>query len=201
MFIVVSSPTAVLKEASFINQLFDEGLSVFHLRKPDYTEQEIVMLLKKINPKNYSKIALHNHHHLAEDFGIKRLHFTEASRRLIEINFIAHRSADNILSTSIHTIADYNNLLECFEYTFLGPVFDSISKPTYKALTEDKNVSHHKKRHTKLIALGGINSANCTLPFEWGFDGVAVLGALWNESNNMIEDFKKIQSTCAMIAQ
>ena len=47
--IVISNPTPISKEASLINQLFDEGLSVFHLRKPDSSAQEVVLLLQEID--------------------------------------------------------------------------------------------------------------------------------------------------------
>lgn len=193
MLIVISSPTPVTKEASLINQLFDEGLSVFHLRKPDSSSQELVLLLQEIDPTNYSKIALHSHHYLAKSFGINRLHYTEASRKQLSDTNLSEQKVEHTLSTSVHNISDYKNLTDHFSYTFLSPVFNSISKPDYKAqnfdLTEaDKNSS------IKLIALGGIDETNCNTAYDMGFDGIALLGTIWN-SEDQITAFKKIKNT------
>lgn len=196
MLIVISSPTPITKEASLINQLFDEGLTVFHLRKPESSSQELVLLLQEINPIHYSKIALHSHHYLAKSFGINRLHFNEVSRKqLIEDALETYNADGVILSTSIHTTDDYNQLSDKFDYAFLSPVFDSISKPNYQAHVFNLN-EIHKKTNTKLIALGGINEATCAKAFEMGFDGIALLGAIWN-SDNGITNYKKISQIYA----
>jgi thiamine-phosphate pyrophosphorylase len=195
MLIVISNPTPITKEASLINQLFDEGLSVFHMRKPDSSAQELVLLLQEIEPKHYSKIALHSHHYLAKSFGIDRLHYTEASRKQAGNINLLEQEVDNILSTSIHSVADHQNLGTHFKYAFLSPVFDSISKPNYQAC-EFNLTKIDKNSPTKLIALGGINETNCQKAYEMGFDGIAVLGAIWN-SENKIEAFKQISQMCA----
>lgn len=195
MLIVISSSTPVIKEASLINQLFDEGLPVFHLRKPESSSQELVLLLQEINQIHYSKIALHSHHYLAKSFGINRLHYTEASRKQLTAIDLSEQKVENTLSTSVHNVSDYNNLAEHFSYAFLSPVFDSISKPDYQAqkfdLTEvDEN------SNTKLIALGGIDETNCNKAYEMGFDGIALLGVIW-KNNDGINNFKKISQICA----
>ncbi len=196
MLIVISSPTSVTNEAALINQLFDEGLEIFHLRKPEYSSQELVLLLQEINPIHYAKIALHSHHYMAKSFGITRLHYTEASRKqLTEINLLEN---ENILSTSVHSLEDYKNLSGHFNYTFLSPVFDSISKPDYLGQTFDIR-SIIIKPETKLIALGGIDETNCKKAFDMGFDGIALLGSIWN-SENKTKSFKEIQSKCPIIA-
>lgn len=190
MILVISSPTAISNEAFFINQLFDEGLSVFHLRKPESSAQELVLLLQEINPIHYSKIALHSYHYLAKSFNIKRLHFTEASRKqLTDQAFNGFKTENFTLSTSIHNIEDFNVLSEDFEYALLSPVFDSISKPEYKA--QNFNLSIKKKTPTKLIALGGVSKDNCQTAIEIGFDGIALLGSIWN-GDDVKNNFRQI---------
>lgn len=195
MIIVISSPTPVTKEASLINQLFDEGLPVFHLRKPDSSSQELVLLLQEIDQVHHSKIALHSHHYIAKSFGINRLHYTEASRKqLTDVDFAEN---ENILSTSVHSVEDFKNLSDNFSYAFLSPVFNSISKPDYEA--KQFNLSDtDKNRVTKLIALGGIDENNCTKVYEMGFDGIALLGSIWN-SKNKIYVFKSIKNSIAQL--
>lgn len=188
MIVVISSPTPVKKEAALINQLFDEGLPVFHLRKPDSSSQELVLLLQEIDPIHHSKIALHSHHYLAKSFGINRLHYTEASRKqLTDVDFSEN---ENILSTSVHSVEDFKSLSEHFSYAFLSPVFNSISKPDYEAKSFDLS-DLNKNRSTKLVALGGIDETNCIKAYDMGFDGIALLGAIWNNEDG-ISNYKKI---------
>lgn len=197
MIIVISSPTPVTKEASLINQLFDEGLPVLHLRKPDSSSQELVLLFQEIDSVHHSKIALHSHHYLAKSFGINRLHYTEASRKqLTDVDFSEN---ENILSTSVHSVEDFKALSEHFSYAFLSPVFNSISKPDYEAKPFDLSILD-KNRATKLIALGGIDETNCIKAYEMGFDGIALLGAIWN-CEEKINAFKNILSQCPTTAR
>lgn len=82
-----------------------------------------------------------------------------------------------------------------FEYAFLSPVFSSISKEGYASkLDFSIEISKRTNHTTKLIALGGIQFENIHQAIAFGFDDVALLGAIW-ESNNPLENFKKCQQT------
>jgi thiamine-phosphate pyrophosphorylase len=197
MLIVISSPIAIENEANLINQLFDEGMELFHLRKPDYNEDEIKQLIFAINPAHYSKLVFHQHHYLAKVYSVNRLHFTEVNRRNIEeIEILSLKTRLNYLSTSVHSYIECKNLSTCFDYAFLGPVFDSISKKDYKAVDFKNDVKSKEKRCTKLIALGGITKLNLYEPLSWGFDGVAVLGSIW-ENENPVKEFIQIKNACS----
>lgn len=202
MLVAISNPTQVPDEAALINQLFDEGLKLFHLRKPDYSFEELEALLNDIDPAHHPKIALHQHHEMSKKFDIKRLHYVE-HKRLEESpeSLSAKVNEGFILTTSLHDIADYYTLPEQFAYAFLGPVFGSISKTNYKAMESNKRLMEQPKTKVKLIALGGITEVNGHLPFEWGFDGVAILGTLWEDTTKTIESFIKIKAACNTIAQ
>jgi len=69
---------------------------------------------------------------------------------------------------------------------FLSPIFDSISKFGYKAkynrdeLKEGIAAWKNLKRSQKLFALGGVSAENIAELAELGFDGAAVLGAVWH---------------------
>jgi thiamine-phosphate pyrophosphorylase len=210
MTIIICNPTALKNEAELINTLFDNGLETLHLRKPEYSSQELVLLLQEINPIHYSKIALHSCHFLAKSFGINRLHYNETSRKqLTDADFEESTKDGLTLSTSVHSVEDYNLLSDHFSYAFLSPVFDSISKADYKAKQFD--LSLRKKsllvaelvtelsrsiEATKLIALGGINEDNYLEALEMGFDGVALLGTIWN-SEDKIQTFKNFSQKYA----
>lgn len=196
MLLVISYPTVVADEAAYINYLFDEGLKILHIRKPGVTADEIKVLLEKIKPQYQHQIALHQHHKIAGDFGINRLHFTEAKRKeMIEEALLKLKSAKYILSTSIHKVEEYKSLSSCFDYTFFGPVFNSISKQGYNSSITEDFIFPVRENRPKVIAIGGINITTIQKVNDMKFSGVAVLGAIWENPYESIQQFKALQKT------
>ena len=196
--IVISNPSAIDNEADIINALFAEGLNLFHLRKPKSTENEIFELLSKFDSKYHSKIALHQHYVLAERFQVKRIHFSESLRlQTPEEALISWKKRGFILSTSIHSISSIASLSSTFSYAFLGPVFESISKPGY-GLDENNMITlENAQRNTRIIALGGITPDKIDKVKHANFDGAAVLGFIWNNPGNAVANFKACLDKCA----
>lgn len=188
--IVISNPTEIVNETNIIHALFEEGLELFHVRKPNYSKEELFSFLLTINSRFYSKLVLHHHHDLAEEFQIDRLHFTEKDRLNKPNRFL---KPVRFLSTSVHSIVDFNGLPDVFDYAFLSPIYPSISKQNYvpikNAFEEIKKRTNH---HTKLIALGGISIENIEEVIINGFDDFALLGTIWN-TEKPIKNFKKCQ--------
>lgn len=186
--VVISNPFAVADEIKIIHSLFEEGLSLFHIRKPDFSELEMANFIHQIKLDFRDRIVLHNHHQLAEDFGITRIHFSEKERKE-SFGFSARftkpcRYKNESKSTSTHSIEDFNSLENDFDYAFLSPVFKSISKENYhlkKDLFEE--IKSRTIHQTKLIALGGIDAQNIQKILENGFDDVALLGTIWKNEN------------------
>ena len=150
-------------------------------------------LLNGIAPRFYDRIALHQFHEIAADYGIKRLHYTKKEREASGREQWQTQLNDGFtLSTSIHDMLILPGL-EAFDYVFYGPVFDSISKPDYqsKLAADFKLVKTDIK--PKVIALGGVNLSNLTRLKTMGFDGAAVLGTLWNEPNKAVERLIQLQ--------
>lgn len=190
--IVITNPFVVANEISNIESLFGEGLSLLHIRKPDFSEMEMAQFIHQIKLEFRSKLVLHNHHELAEDFGINRLHFSEKKRKHSD-DFPARLLKHYQYTTSTHSIEDFNALKKEYEYTFLGPVFRSISKENYYPKENLFEALKSRTNHTtKCIALGGIDSENIKKTLENGFDDVALLGTIWN-NENPVKQFKLCQ--------
>lgn len=185
--IVITNPTSIENEINIIHSLFAEGLTLLHIRKPAFSEEEMKVFLSEIELEFRSHLALHSHHHLAEEFGISRLHYSEKDRTG------SYHFSKKTLSTATHSMEDFNGLNPVFEYAFLSPVFSSISKKGYTSKldfpTEIEKRTNHK---TKLIALGGIQFENISQSLAFGFDDIALLGTIWS-SENPLENFKKCQ--------
>jgi len=191
--VVISHPDNVANEARLINQLFENGLTRFHLRKPGCDEGRTAGLLEQIGERYHHYIALHQQHHMAQDFSIKRLHYTEQHRVNTDPEKLAllHQQG-YILSTSVHDLATLDTL-KCFDNAFLGPIFNSISKPGYQAKWPDSFSLDKQDRQLDIIALGGIELSNLSKIKAMNFDGAAVLGTIWNNPDLAISNFKNLK--------
>lgn len=192
--IVISNPTAIANEINTIHTLFERGLELFHVRKPEFSAEEMKAFVTAIGLEYRNKLVLHSEHQLAEDLGINRLHFSEKMRKEINPETLYHYNEKRIhLSTSVHTIEAFNDLRIFFQYGFLSPVFACISKSNYQSeidlLEAIKSRSNHQ---TKLVALGGIESVNIQKTLAAGFDNIALLGTIWN-TNQPIKNFELCQ--------
>ncbi|SNR68359.1 thiamine phosphate synthase [Flavobacterium sp. ov086] len=190
--IVITNPSSIANEISIIASLFEEGLSLLHIRKPDFSEVEMARFLHQIKMEFRTNLVLHSHHQLAEDFGINRIHFSEKARKNSHES-PARFSKPCRYSTSTHSIEDFNSLSTEFDYAFLSPVFTSISKEGYHP-TENlfEALKSRTNNNTKVVALGGINSENIQKTLENDFDDIALLGSIWN-NENPIKQFKLCQ--------
>lgn len=177
--IVVTPPAYFEGEGKLINDFFDTGLERIHIRKPDQDPLLFCKLMKTIEPEYYPRIAIHQHHDLAGQFGLQRLHFTEQQRmargcvKLHELTVAGY-----LLSSSVHQ-ADTFAGLEDLNYVFFGPVFDSISKQGYVSNLHTGFVL--PPHNPKVIAIGGVTAGRVEEVKRMNFDGAAVLGSLWHQ--------------------
>ncbi|MFB9078688.1 thiamine phosphate synthase [Flavobacterium procerum] len=203
--IVISNPFNVVNEIETVHSLLAEGLPLFHIRKPDFSKLELAQFIHQIKLEFRTNLVLHNHHDLAEDFGIQRFHFSEKERK----NDHEHpakfsklcRDKNESKSTSTHSIEDFNSLKKDFDYAFLSPVFKSISKENHhpeKDLFEEMKLRTNQL--TKVVALGGIDSDNVQKVLEKGFDDVALLGSIW-KNENPLKQFKLCQKNVLSYSQ
>jgi len=181
-------------EAAIIQQLFEAGLECFHLRKLEVEEQAIRELLDAIPAEYHPRIALHRYHHLAHEYNIQRLHFSESHRwNVDETLWWPLREKGYMFSTSVHELTTLNSISMLFSYTFFSPVFDSISKQQYRGVTTEGFYLHTERKRVPVIALGGIDESNIKRVAAMNFDGAAVLGTIWNEPANAVKNFKLLQ--------
>lgn len=185
--IVFTSERKIENEGQQLNVLFENGLKCLHLRKPTFNEEGYSQLLTEIDPKHYKKIMIHQFHSLCSEFDLMGIHFQEKARvelgtELKKVVNNAHEQGFKV-STSFHSKGEITDSKVGFDYVFLSPVFDSISKVGYAGRGFD--VSNLDKINNEIIALGGINSSNIEKITELGFDGAAVLGSIWNKGDHL----------------
>ncbi|MFE3867266.1 thiamine phosphate synthase [Flavobacterium sp. LS2P90] len=192
--IVITNPITIINEIETIHSLFENGLELLHVRKPEFTKLEMEVFVSAIKQEFRNQLSLHSHHQLAEAFGINRIHFTEKKRNETSEKCLKEWKERGFkLSTSIHSMTDFEKLSDVFDYAFFGPVFESISKPKYVSdIDFEKELKKRNNNKITLIALGGITSERIKTALEYGFDDVVLLGTIWN-SNNPVENYKLCQ--------
>lgn len=188
MILVITPETIVQNESKIINQMFQNGLDLLHIRKPFISREGMTDFINSIDESFYGQLVLHSHYDLGKNSGISRFHFREEDRK--EGKYKPFMNG-NTISTSVHDITTYNALEKEWEYAFISPFFPSISKKGYgidSAVIE--SLKERNNQDVKLIALGGIDSNRIQEVFDLGVDGVALLGAVW-ESDEPLYVFRK----------
>ena len=195
--ILITPPTYFVEEDKIITALFEEGLDLLHLRKPDIAPMYAERLLTLIPEQYHKRIVVHENFYLKDEFKLKGVHLNSRNPHLPG-NYKGH------ISRSCHSLEEVKEHKKNCDYVFLSPVFDSISKKDYHAnYTPEEIRKAHKSGiiDKKVIALGGIDTDNIRQVKSYGFGGAAIMGALWNKFDScmdrdfdlVIEHFKKLK--------
>jgi len=185
MIIVITDPVFIKDEVNLIHQLFYDGLEILHLRKKQYTKEDIKKFIETIHNNYHKRIVLHSHYHLAEEYHLKGIH--------VPVTY-NDKGNNKPLSISFHSVNEIMESDKKFDYGFLSPVFNSISKQNYKSNFDLQNLKNYRDLFTekRIFALGGIDENKIDILKDTGFPGIALLGAIWQNSNP-IEKFNKIK--------
>ena len=191
MIVLIALEKDIPNEIETLQQLFKEGLEYYHFRKPDKNYKEHVAYLSQIDEKYHNSIVTHYFHELINEFNLKGIHFQEQKRVDSLENgseyFIGLNMLGKTMSSSFHEPEELANCDIEFDYHLLSPVFSSISKKGYEGRGFD--VNHIDKT---IIGMGGINTNTIQETIELGFQGIGVLGGVWN-TENPVESFKNIK--------
>jgi thiamine-phosphate pyrophosphorylase len=196
LIIGITNPHSLKNEAETIIALLEEGIDYIHIRKPQMEESRVLDLVKQIPQCFHSRMAIHYHHHLAQTTDIGGLH---------ESNHHPVTNRENKrISKSCHSIKEAASCKD-YNYLFLSPIFDSISKEGYHSNIDRQELTrflrHPHSTGERVIALGGISVSTIPEAHQMGFSGIALLGALWAIENKTIDktqtirQYKLIQQT------
>ena len=195
--ILITSPTYFVEEDKIITSLFEEGLDILHLRKPDTAPMFAERLLTLIPEQYHKRIVVHGHFYLKEEFRLKGIHLN-----LRNPNAPDHYKGH--ISCSCHSLEEIKERKRNYDYVFMSPVFDSISKQDYNAQYSPEEIKKAHKQgiiDKKVYALGGIDVHNIKEVKKYGFGGAAVMGAIWQkfdtccdrDYSQIIEHFRKLK--------
>lgn len=177
--IVITTPNYFVEEDKIITTLFDEGLDILHLRKPDTAPVYAERLLTLIPERYHKRIVVHDHFYLKDEYKLKGIHLNHRNP-LPPDNYTGHVSA------SCHTLDEVEADKKMCDYVFLSPIFDSISKEGRESAFTPETIREAASKGVidkKVIALGGVDEENILRVKDFGFGGAAVLGGLWSKFN------------------
>lgn len=195
--IVITRPDFFVEEDKIITALFEEGLDLLHIRKPETSAAYSERLLTLIPSKYHKRIVTHEHFYLKEEFNLLGIHLNSRNPRK-PFDYQGH------VSCSCHYISELKEYKNMYDYLFLSPIYDSISKREYRSPFSPEEIREAVKEgiiDTDVMALGGINLDNIIEIKDYGFGGAVVLGDLWNkfdpctDSNylEVINHFKRLK--------
>lgn len=195
--IVVTAPTFFVEEDKIITALFEEGLDILHLRKPETPAMYAERLLTLIPEKYHKRIVTHEHFYLKEEFDLMGIHLNARNSQEPH-DYFGH------ISCTCHSIEDVQNKKHFYDYLFMSPIYDCITKQgtlSGYAPEELRQAGKAKIIDNKVMALGGITPENILEIKDYSFGGAVILGDLWNKFNartdhdylEVIRHFKRLK--------
>ena len=195
--IVVTAPTFFVEEDKIITALFEEGLDILHLRKPETPAMYAERLLTLIPEKYHRRIVTHEHFYLKEEFDLMGIHLNSRNPKEPH-DYSGH------VSCTCHSIEELNNKKHFYDYLFMSPIYDCITKEGILSgytPEELRQAGKDKIIDSKVMALGGITPENILEVKDFGFGGAVIRGNLWHKFNactardylEVIRHFKKLK--------
>ena len=177
--IVITSPQFIGGEASYITSMLQKGIDLVHLRKPESSPCDCAKLLDAIPEELHRRIVIHYHHCLCEDYHLGGIHISpyHMSQTLPRYG--------GTISRSCHSIDEITSFKSSYDYLFLSPIFNSISKQGYHGAFSASQLQEAQQKgiiDNKVIALGGITANNLSIVKQLGFGGAALLGDVWQHA-------------------
>lgn len=184
--ILMTTPRFFVEEDQILSALFDEGLELLHLRKPDTEPIFSERLLSLLPGEHRKKIVVHDHFYLKNEYDLKGIHLNGRNPRLPD-KYKGH------ISCTCYSYDELQQRKKQMNYVLLSPLHAEAPGPspfTAQSLREQAKKGLIDK---KVFAQGNVTLADIPLLRDIGFGGVVVLGDLWNRFHPCTsQDYKEL---------
>ncbi len=177
--IVLTQTTFFVEEDKILTTLFEEGLDILHLYKPQSEPIFSERLLSLIPDDFHKRIMVHDHFYLKEEYKLKGIHLDQADAEIPA----GYRGS---LSCTCRNISELKEAKRKTDYVFLKSLFNSQTNESDKQSLEVNEMEEAARKgliDRKVYAMGGMNLDNLNIAKELGFGGVVICGDLWNRFN------------------
>ncbi|WP_062545394.1 thiamine phosphate synthase [Rufibacter tibetensis] len=184
--VVVTPDNSTPLQIALWLELLNAGADYLYVRG-DVEAYEVQEELARLVSRGYaSKLILPRTQAKSLEAAVRYFHVKERERHTSERTY----SPTIPYSTSVHALSDIGDLDPVFQLVFYSPLFRSISKEGYGPKTELATIQKEwqalkaqQGRLPKVIGLGGISADNVLEVKQAGFDGAALLGAIWQQED------------------
>ena len=187
----MTQPTYFVEEDKILTSLFEEGLDCLHLYKPASSPMYAERLLTLLSDDFYSKIVVHDHFYLKEEYKLRGIHIDDEQIPI-------PNKYKGKLSRTCKRIEDLKEMKRHADYVFLKSIFDSQTFADEKSSFTANELEDAAKRgliDRHVYALGGMNIDNLRIAKDLGFGGVVISGDLWNRFDiHQEQDYKELIS-------
>ncbi|MCZ4408046.1 thiamine phosphate synthase [Cryomorphaceae bacterium 1068] len=195
--VVVSSPKDQPDEIVEVIRMFEAGLEHFHIRKPRLNRKELTEYIKLFPEKYRKRLVIHSYHGLAASLKLGGIHLSRKHRKRGKFYgfrlYLKRKFDKNLLVTrTFHKLTDITNEKRKYSYTFLSPVFDSITHSTLSGgFSKRALLIMIPQARQPVFALGGVDAERIPEIADLGFEGAVLLGSVWNSEEAPHIVFKK----------
>lgn len=188
-FAVFSPISERRDERKILENLFNNGLSTFHLCRPDWSASQQKKWLESLPARLRPCVVPQQFPNDVKTFKLGGFHAKRASA--VPSNFGGNVFLQCESFSDVLGVSAFNGV------AVLGPIFPpkerDVTVPHRTPAEFAATVAFCKKSHpkTKILAFGGITAENIHLCKKMGFDGIIVSKAVWKASNP-VEAFKNL---------
>ena len=186
--IAITTPKVDDKDVQLIKRLLEGGVDSIHLRKPESDIHACRQLLKALTKEERERIIVHDFPELYDEFSLKGIHINRNVSSLPN-DYIGFRTR------SCHSLEEVRHYKKEYDYLFLSPIFDSISKVGYRAGFRKEELQEASMKgiiDEKVVALGGVTFESIAYLKGLNFGGVAMIGGIYNMNGlNRLKDLNQ----------
>lgn len=187
--ILMTPPYFFTEEHQILNALFDEGLELLHIRKPDSAPVYSERLLSLIRDNYHKRIVVHDHFYLSHEYRLRGIHLNQRNTQLPD-NYKGQ------ISCTCHTALELASRTKMCDYVFLAPPIAPEGQQTDATYFSPEQLSvfaAHRVIGKKVMAFGHMTLDHVSMLRDYGFGGIVILGDLWNRFGiHSSQDFKPI---------
>jgi len=175
----MTCPTFFVEEDKILTDLFNNGMGQLHLCKPATSSLYYERLLSLLPDDFHSKIFVHDHYYLKEEYKLAGIHIDDSSQKPP----FGYKGKVGRTCTDISLLKEMKRQSD---FVILRNIFDSISETSEKSRFT-MNILEQARRDglidRKVYALGGMSINNVSVVRQLGFGGVVIRGDIWNKFN------------------
>jgi thiamine-phosphate pyrophosphorylase len=177
-FVVITPEEPVENELQILRSLLQMGAWRVHLRHPALGVSDLTTLLQGFTESELKRVTLSREPALLSRFPSIGYHLKEGEALSAQCQRAPY------LSASCHDPQRIPR--EVLDYVFLGPLFDSISKPGYLGSWPKNHLPERLDTEPKRFALGGVHKDALPQLKSMGFEGAALLGSIWKARDPLL---------------